>query len=68
VRHQPHPPRCPESGKASYPTQGEALRVLKDISIRRSKEARNGSVKIPSRVYQCEYCDFWHMTSSVKYD
>ena len=48
--------RCTKHG---YPTPEGALRAMRLIQV---KLASRGG-KVPVRVYLCESCDSWHLTS-----
>lgn len=48
-------PRCPETGKASFRTEGGARAWL----------VRQPLLEwIPDRIYQCPCCRYWHFTGS----
>ncbi len=55
---------CPSTGKVAFPNRLEAELALADIhrsnSHHRHRKYRDESV----RVYCCQYCDSWHMTST----
>lgn len=53
--HPPGPPTCPETGKLQYPSRldaRDALAVVQSIPGRRE-----------CRIYRCEFCPGWHLTS-----
>ncbi|GGX86108.1 hypothetical protein GCM10010510_34010 [Streptomyces anandii JCM 4720] len=48
-------PRCPETGKASFPTESEArVWLIKQPPLE----------KAPDRIYRCPNCHCWHFTAS----
>lgn len=53
-------PRCPVTGKATYKT-----RKLAEVTLRKIQEGPDfhGSGYKPQRVFECEFCGGWHMTS-----
>lgn len=52
---------CP-SGKASYSTQGRALRAI-DIIRRDNAQAAAPLPFEPKKPYRCRHCKQWHLTS-----
>lgn len=48
-------PRCPQTGKASFPEEGVAREWLVKQPLRE---------KIPDRIYYCPRCSYWHFTGS----
>lgn len=53
--HPPGPPTCPETGKLLYPSRldaRDALAFVQNIPGRRE-----------CRIYRCEFCSAWHLTS-----
>jgi hypothetical protein len=48
-------PQCPETGKLSYPSR--------DAAAQSRGSRRNKGRKM--RVYMCEYCHRWHLSSEV---
>ncbi len=48
-------PRCPETGKASFPTESEARNWLVKQPL---------LDRIPDRIYRCSDCRYWHFTGS----
>lgn len=61
VAQLPAPPRpkakkCKQTGKRGYATREDALVTLSQAS--RSKAVQ--------RVYRCEFCSRWHLTSQQK--
>lgn len=53
--------RCP-TGKPAFPSEEVAMGVL--IEIRGNPGARIGG-ELPERVYRCEVCPHWHLTSQT---
>jgi len=53
----PELPDCPDSGKRSFNSQADAMRLIQHLH-RTSKR-----LTIPLRAYLCPACHFWHMTS-----
>jgi len=60
-------PMCRRAGKTKFPTELEAKIALagvqKNMSVFRKQKSRGSE---PTRVYQCEFCSQWHMTSQRK--
>lgn len=61
-------PKCYRTGgKTKFPTELDAKIALagvqKNLSVHRRQKARGNE---PTRVYQCEFCGQWHMTSQTK--
>lgn len=55
--HLPDPPTCPETGKLLYPSRldaRDALAFVQNIPGRRER-----------RIYRCEFCSAWHLTSKA---
>lgn len=52
---------CSKTLKQRYPTEQMARKVLLNARISRSLHAN--SSRREERVYQCEFCDGWHLTS-----
>lgn len=62
---------CKACGKRSYRTEREALRALDQCQRRAQHLRRAGVVGITRherRVYQCEWTDYWHTTSTRSFD
>ena len=47
-----------QCNRYAYPSKKAAKRHLKEISKKEQKH------KKPERTYDCEFCGFWHLTSS----
>ena len=50
--------RCPTTGKVTYRTKRKAIVALDQM---RAKQAR-GLHRLEADVYQCRFCDRWHLT------
>jgi len=50
-------------GKHGYATEKAAKRKMKEIRKRRSDTSRRKFGKFETRVYQCNACSQWHLTS-----
>jgi predicted RNA-binding Zn-ribbon protein involved in translation (DUF1610 family) len=50
--------RCPATGKQAYVDKETALQHMNVVY---RKEARG---RTPARVYRCQSCGWWHMTST----
>jgi hypothetical protein len=57
--------RCQTTDKRAYVTEEQALDAMHRAAIRPRHESRFGH-QIPIRVYRCEFCEWWHMTSKPK--
>lgn len=51
-------PRCSKTGKVCFPK--------KDAETKRNSLKHEGRERT-LRVYQCEYCDYWHLTHVSPY-
>ena len=56
--------KCPTGKVWSYVTAADALLDLP--RMQRSLRQRDSDSKVPDRVYQCDVCHFWHVTSSER--
>lgn len=54
--------RCPKTGKSSFADQASAEEWMRSLWKRADR------VKTPTKVYRCEHCGWWHMTSSHNVD
>lgn len=52
---------CKSTGKASYATRHEATTALTYV------RAKGGRAVKPERVYRCEWCGNWHLTSQERH-
>lgn len=56
--------RCAASGKTIFETEEEAIEVMNRIKGYNSDPLNNKRQKHdPKRVYLCEFCTGWHLTS-----
>lgn len=55
---------CPETGKVSYESKGEALTARRKIG-ERLKRSHSKRKRWEQDVYHCRFCKKWHMASSV---
>ncbi|HLI00487.1 MAG TPA: hypothetical protein VKV06_06845 [Acidimicrobiales bacterium] len=51
--------KCPQSGKVQYRSRQRALTAL----TRARRSSLWYAADDAGGVYQCPYCDFWHLTS-----
>lgn len=54
---------CERTGKVIFPNKLEAELALADIHRSNSHNRHRKYREEPARVYCCEYCVHWHMTS-----
>jgi hypothetical protein len=52
---------CNKTLKQRYPTEQAAQRVLLKVRIKHS--LHDDTRRQEERVYRCEFCDGWHLTS-----
>jgi len=54
---------CPRNGKARYPTEHAARVALAGIVIERNRGRPGVARRKETRVYGCDRCGGWHLTS-----
>lgn len=54
---------CPVTGKAKYTSPERAERAMEKL-WREGNDGRHG--RMPRKVYECEHCGWWHLSSSVQ--
>jgi hypothetical protein len=56
--------RCPVTHKQAYLDEATALEYLEKAWTRKDWDPKKaGHTEMPKRVYQCNDCGWWHMTS-----
>lgn len=57
---------CSKTGKTKYPTRLEAQLAMADIQRSNAHHHHRKYREEPVRVYPCEHCSQWHMTSQTE--
>lgn len=58
--------KCSRTNKTRFPNELEAKIAMANIQRKNSHFRHQKSREDPTRVYRCEFCGDWHMTSQTK--
>lgn len=58
---------CPQTRKTSYPTELEAKIALASTQLSSKSHRSTSSNRDEKRVYECEFCGHWHLTSRPEF-